>query len=273
MKLEDVPTTILVASGKGGVGKTTVASDIARAANEMGYNVGLIDADVSTPNSPSVVGGGEEDIGDQRLSDRDGIIPPTVDGIQVISQALVLPDGVANLRDGTFRAQVVGDYVENVKWDDETDLVVIDTPPGTGEELQVIISAAPPDHAFIVTTPHSTAVGDAKKTKTFFDQYDVTHDAVVNMTHIPSSSLAGKVMDEVDFEDVDGIGKAKHEQIEELVFGNLTDHPMFTDDEGAVEELGAETVTRVPYTPDFDQRKRAYSEVLRQYLDAEEVEA
>lgn len=273
MKLTDVPNTILVASGKGGVGKTTVASDLARAAVEAGHSVGLIDADISTPNSPQVIGGEDIDMTEQRLSTHDAIVPPEVNGIQLVSQGVVLPDDVPVLRDGTWRAEAVADYIGHVEWSDDTDLVVIDTPPGTGEELQVIASEAPPSHAFVVTTPHPSSLRDATKTHEFFQQADVPHQAIINMAYIPAGDIIEHVAGDADFTDIQGIGDAKEDSIMEILHEEASNFPLFGFEEGMELPFDAHHAATVPYTPDFEGRREVYDNAVDVIFAENEVEA
>lgn len=272
MKLQSVPYVVLVASGKGGVGKTTVASDMARVAADHGYSAGLIDADISTPNTPEVVGGEGFDASDERLSTHDAITPPEVNGIQVVSQGMVLPDDVPVLRDGTWRAEAVADYIEHVEWAADTDIVVVDTPPGTGEELQVIASEAPPDHAFVVTTPHPSSLRDATKTHEFFEQANVRHRAVMNMAYIPSDDIVDHVLDTVDFTDIAGVGDAKSDSLVELAREKAADYAMFDYDGDTTLPFDTELAATVPYTDDYEARKAVYVEAVKHIFDKEEVE-
>jgi len=271
MQLSSVPYTILVASGKGGVGKTTVASDIARTASEHGYSVGLIDADISTPNTPGVVGGEENEMEEQRLSSHDSIVPPEVGGIQLVSQGVVLPDDVPVLRDGKWRAEAVADYTGHVEWAEDTDLVVIDTPPGTGEELQVIASEAPPDYALVVTTPHPSSLRDATKTHEFFEQANIMHRAILNMAYIPSDDIVSHAVGDTDFDELVGIGDAKSDSIEELMRDNVADFNLFGCEGDIDLPFDAEVVATVPYTEDFDARKAVYTEAVSQIIEEDEV--
>lgn len=273
MKLNEVPLTVAVASGKGGVGKTTVATDIARTADAMGYRVGVIDADISTPNSPEVIGGEEVDLSDERLSTHDAIIPPEPEGIQLVSQGVVLPDDVPVLRDGAWRAEAVADYLGHVEWSDDTDLVVIDTPPGTGEELQVIASEAPPDHALVVTTPHPSSIRDATKTHEFFEQAQVPHDAIVNMAFLPGPDLAAHVNGSVDFTEVEQVGDARAEEIEALIESDAADLPLFGYEGPDSVDIPVESLATVPYSPNFEQRRPVYEPVVEDIRAVAGVEA
>lgn len=273
MNLNDVPYVVAVASGKGGVGKTTVATDMARVADDQGYTVGVIDADISTPNSPEVLGGEDIDLSGERLSSHDAIIPPAPSGIQIVSQGVVLPDDIPVLRDGKWRAEAVVDYVDGVDWDEDTDLVVVDTPPGTGEELQVIASEAPLTRAFVVTTPHPSSIRDAKKTHEFFKQAGVDHGTILNMAYIPSGDIVSHISSEADFRDIKGVGDATAEEIMREIGESTPDLPLFDYDDRQGVPIDAPHATTVPYTPDYSARATMYKSVVRSILGESEVEA
>lgn len=273
MKIQDVPHVVLTASGKGGVGKTTVAADIARHGRDRGLTVGYIDADISTPNSPEVLGGEGVGTDDQRLSDGQNIVPPVIDGIQMVSQGLVLPDDVPVLRDASWRAEVVVEYLDFVEWDDDTDLVVIDSPPGSGSELQVIAAKEGVDHAYVVTTPHPSSLRDATKTHEFFKEASLPHDTVMNMTHIPAKDVVEFVSESVDFTDIKGIGDAKSESLVELMSEEVGDYHLFGYDGEAAVPFDSEVVATVPYTEDVPHRLKQYSALLDARLTVEGVKA
>lgn len=272
MKLGDVPLVIAIASGKGGVGKTTCASDIAREFTDRGYTTGLVDADISTPNTPEVLGGEEVDIGEQRLSDGDSMLPPKVNGIHLISKGHVLPDDVAILRGAQFRAETVLDYIENVEWPDDTDVVIFDTPPGTGEELQTIAAAVPLDHAFIVTTPHPSSIRDVRKTHKFFNQADVPHTALMNMAYIPSDMVVSHVTDDVDYDDVSGVGDATWETLVEVIGEQSSDFNLFGYTGADDVDLDVEITAVLPYSPDFVARRSGVADAVDYVAPEGEVE-
>lgn len=272
MKLEDVPNIVLVASGKGGVGKTTVASDIARFAKDHAESVGFIDADISTPNSLQVIGGEDVDVSDQRLANSDSLVPPVVDGVQLVSQGLVLPDDVPVLRGAEWRAEAVADYIQSVEWDESTELVVIDSPPGSGEELQVVASAVPLDYAYVVSTPHPSAVRDATKTHEFFKQAEVPHAGVLNMAHIPGNEVATHIHENVDFTEVQQVGNARADEIAGLIDENTPDYPLFGYDPEDLPDYGTDIEVVLPYTENRDVRRAAWGPVVEDILRREEVE-
>lgn len=272
MRLEDVPLVVATASGKGGVGKTTVATDLARVYSEMGMTAGLIDADISTPNSVEVVGGEDVDVSSQRLSNEDSMVPPEVNGVHIITKGLVLPDDVPVMGGAQFRAETVMDYIEHVEWPDDTDVVVIDTPPGTGEEIQTIAAAAPPDHAFVVTTPHPSAIRDATKTHEFFKEANIPHSAVVNMAYIPGENVVEHVTDGWDYSDINGVG----DSTAETVIGSLTeqspDFDLFGYDSETGIALDMDQSGTVPYSPLFEERKASIERIINDIRYNEEEE-
>lgn len=273
MKLEDVPNIVLVASGKGGVGKTTVSADISLTATSLVGGVGFIDADISTPNSAEVLGGEDVDISDQRLANKGSLVPPTVEGVQLVSQGLVLPDDVPVLRGAEWRAQAVVDYIKNVEWADDTELVVIDSPPGSGEELQTVAASVPIDHAYVVTTPHPSAVRDAKKTHEFFEQADVPHSVVTNMAYIPGQEVLNHSTAGVQFTNIDGIGDVKEGEILDLLEDNVADYPLFGHSDDGDVDIDAEHSITVPYTDRSAERREAWKPEVRELLGFEEAEA
>jgi len=273
MQLEDIPTVILVASGKGGVGKTTVSSDIARALKDEFDAVGLIDADISTPNSVEVVGGEGQDAIEGRLTTHDKMIAPEVNGIQIASKGIVLPDDVPVLRDGAWRAETVADYAQNVEWDDGTEVVVIDSPPGTGEELQAVASVAQPDYGIIVTTPHPSSLRDARKTHEYFDSNDLEHSAVVNMAYIPGTDIADHALDGVSFDDVQGVGDSTGEAVCDTIREQADSFPLFGYDGEALPDFPADFGAVIPYTENQQLRIDALESLLDKYTPTTEVEA
>jgi len=273
MRLQDIPNIVLVASGKGGVGKTTVASDIARIATEHAESVGFIDADISTPNSLQVIGGEDVDVSDKRLASSEALVPPEVGGVQLVSQGLVLPDDVPVLRGAEWRAEAVADYIQNVEWADDTEVVVIDSPPGSGEELQVVASAVPLDYAYVVSTPHPSAIRDGTKTHEFFKQAGVPHSGVLNMSQIHSADIVGHVTDNADFTDIDGIGEATDERIREVLSESAGNYPLFGYDEDDLPDFGADIEVVLPYSEDFGKRQAAWGPTIHDLLTQEGAEA
>ncbi|MHB8397024.1 MAG: Mrp/NBP35 family ATP-binding protein [Thermoplasmataceae archaeon] len=176
-KYKGVKHTILVMSGKGGVGKSTIAVNLAVTLADMGYKVGLIDADISGPDDPKMLG-----VSDGKVyADEKGIVPlDTNYGVKVISMAFLLPsEDTAVIWRGALRHKAVQQFLEDVIWTD-TDYVIMDFPPGTGDEALTVAQLIPQaDGAIIVITPQDVAVLDASKAISFANQLKINVLGVV----------------------------------------------------------------------------------------------
>ncbi len=154
---------IVVMSGKGGVGKSTVAANIAFALTMKGYKVGLLDSDLHGPSIPKILG-----LEDAKLVVEEGKLKPAeVNGLKVVSIQFLLPskDSPVVWR-GPMKHKFLEQIFNDVNWGD-LDYLVIDCPPGTGDEIISIFQLAQPDAAVIVTTPQSVALEDVKKAINF----------------------------------------------------------------------------------------------------------
>ena len=164
--LENIKHVIIVISGKGGVGKSTVSSNIAEALSMQGYVTGIMDLDITGPNIPKMF-----HIEDERLTVDDNrlLVPVEVPpSLKVVSMAFLLPskDSALTWR-GPVRSSAVQQFIEDVNWG-PLDYLVIDMPPGTGDEALSIIQLIPKaDGTVIVTTPQDVSLLDARKTVTF----------------------------------------------------------------------------------------------------------
>jgi len=151
---------ILIASGKGGVGKSTVTVNMAKALRNRGFEVGILDADITGPNIPKLLG-----IEDQRMSPSpEGLTPGNAQGIKVASMALTLPgrDSAIVWR-GPMKMAAIKQFLETVNWGD-LDFLLVDLPPGTSDEPISVIQLLPGlDGAIIVTTPQEVSLLDSRK--------------------------------------------------------------------------------------------------------------
>ncbi len=156
---------IVVMSGKGGVGKSTVTVNLATALAMRGYEVGILDADIHGPNIPKMLNIENEDV----MSDQDGLMPVLVPPhMKVMSMAFLLqdPDTPVVWR-GPIKMGALRQFVADVKWGD-LDFLVVDLPPGTGDEpLTIAQLLEDADGAIIVTTPQDVALLDSRKSVTF----------------------------------------------------------------------------------------------------------
>jgi ATP-binding protein involved in chromosome partitioning len=166
----DVPikNIIAVASGKGGVGKTTVAANLAVALAQMGAKVGILDADIYGPNVPIVMG-----VDGMPAPDRGGkMTPPERHGVQVMSIGFLVPEGEALIWRGPMLHKAIEQLLTDVAWD-ELDYLVVDLPPGTGDAQLSLAQLVPLTGGIIVTTPQAVALADAMRGLTAFQRLDV----------------------------------------------------------------------------------------------------
>src|ERR1700726_3321341 len=163
-----VKNLVAVASGKGGVGKTTVAVNLALALAKLGNKVGLLDADVYGPNVPIMLGTLEQP---QALQDK-RIIPVEVQGIKMISMGLLSPGDKPMIWRGPILHSVITQFLRSVLWG-ELDYLIIDLPPGTGDVQLTLIQTVAVTGAVVVTTPSTVALADVRKAIEMFRQVNV----------------------------------------------------------------------------------------------------
>lgn len=159
-RMSRIKHKILIASGKGGVGKSTVSVNLAKALKIRGYRVGLLDADITGPNIPKLLG-----IEDQRMRQGpDGIKPGDADGIKVASMALILSSSdSAVVWRGPMKMAAIKQFIQDVDWGD-LDFLLVDLPPGTSDEPLSVVQLIPDlSGAVIVTTPQEVSLLDSRK--------------------------------------------------------------------------------------------------------------
>lgn len=161
---------MLVGSGKGGVGKSTVAAYLAIWLAKRGYTVGLLDADITGPNIPKLLGIEEEHL----TVGPDGIHPATVGNIKVVSMALILPTSRTSVVwRGPMKMAAIKQFVSDVCWGD-LDYLIVDLPPGTSDEPISLVQLIPDlDGVVVVTTPQEVAILDTKKSIDMFRKMNV----------------------------------------------------------------------------------------------------
>ena len=165
--LPGIKNIIAVGSGKGGVGKTTVAVNVAVGLAAMGAAVGLMDADVYGPNVPLMMGaaGSPRAIGDR-------IQPLEQYGLRLMSMGFLSPGDKPLIWRGPMLHSVMQQFLRNVDWG-ELDYLVIDLPPGTGDVALSLIQTVPVTGALVVTTPSDVSLEDARKAVQMFNQVKV----------------------------------------------------------------------------------------------------
>jgi ATP-binding protein involved in chromosome partitioning len=162
--LEGIKHRLVVMSGKGGVGKSTVASNLALALSLQGYKVGLLDADIHGPSIPKMLG-----IEDRKLTGgKDGLSPVlALPNLKVASIGFLLRDQDSPvIWRGPLKMRALQQFLEEVSWG-ELDFLIVDLPPGTGDEPLSIAQLMPESDAIIVTTPQNVALLSVRKSINF----------------------------------------------------------------------------------------------------------
>lgn len=169
---------IAVASGKGGVGKTTVSVNLAVALSKTGASVGLLDADIYGPNVPIMMGG------EGKLTARGNRIAPIERyGVQLVSIGFISEGDTAIIWRGPLVGRMIQQFLQDVDWG-ELDYLIIDLPPGTGDAQLTLTQAVSLTGAVVVTTPQDVALADAKKGINMFRKVEVPVLGVVeNMSY------------------------------------------------------------------------------------------
>jgi len=163
-----VKNLVAVASGKGGVGKTTVAVNLALALAKLGHKVGLLDADVYGPNVPIMLGTTQQP---EATQDKH-IIPVQSQGVKMISMGLLNPGDKPMIWRGPMLHSVITQFLRSVEWG-ELDYLIIDLPPGTGDVQLTLIQTVAVTGAVVVTTPSTVALADVRKAIEMFRQVNV----------------------------------------------------------------------------------------------------
>ncbi|MDT8070756.1 MAG: Mrp/NBP35 family ATP-binding protein [Terriglobia bacterium] len=174
-----VKAIVAVGSGKGGVGKTTIAVNLALSLARLGHKVGLLDADVYGPNVPLMLGTNEAPhvVGENR------ILPVERFGLRVLSVGFLNPGDKPLIWRGPMLHSIMGQFLGQVEWG-ELDYLVIDLPPGTGDVAISLTQTVPLTGAVVVTTPSDVALQDARKAIEMFRQVKVELVGIVeNMSH------------------------------------------------------------------------------------------
>jgi len=177
--LPGVAHVVAVGSGKGGVGKTTVAVNLAVALGKLGYKVGLLDADIYGPNVPMMLGATRQPniVGENRIE------PVLAHGVKFISVGLISPGDKPMVMRGPMLHQIIRQFLQQVEWG-ELDFLIVDLPPGTGDVVISLVQTVPLTGAVVVSTPSDVSLQDARKALEMFHQVKVEVVGMVeNMSH------------------------------------------------------------------------------------------
>lgn len=164
MRLKEVKNTLVVASGKGGVGKSTVSANLAVSLAKEGARVGLLDADIYGPSIPMIMG-----LSEKAIIKQDRYQPLIAHGVQTMSIGLLTTPAQALIWRGPMLAKALIQLIDHTAWDD-LDYLIIDLPPGTGDIQLSLVQKIPISGAVIVSTPQSVCTQDADKAIQMFSR-------------------------------------------------------------------------------------------------------
>lgn len=163
-----IKKVIAVGSGKGGVGKSTVSSNLAVALAKAGYKVGLCDCDLYGPSTGQMFGTDQQPM----ANEKDEIIPIEAHGVKLMSMSFLVGEGSPVIVRGPLATRYTQQFLRQVEWG-ELDYLILDLPPGTGDIQLTIVQTVALDGAVIVTTPQEVALIDARKAATMFAKVNV----------------------------------------------------------------------------------------------------
>ncbi|OIO01321.1 MAG: ATP-binding protein [Desulfovibrionaceae bacterium CG1_02_65_16] len=192
MTLEHIRYKLFVMSGKGGVGKSSVSVNIAAALAARGFKVGLMDVDIHGPSVPRLLG-----LSGQMEVDRGSLIKPKQysENLHVVSMdSLLLDPDQAVLWRGPMKTSAIRQFISDVQWGD-LDFLVIDSPPGTGDEPMTVLKLIPEALAVVVTTPQEISLADVRKAINFLQYAQANILGVVENMSGLACPYCGKQID------------------------------------------------------------------------------
>src|ERR1700742_3374903 len=166
--LPGVKAIIAIGSGKGGVGKTTLAVNLAIAMAKLGHSVGLVDADIYGPNVPLMMGATAQ----PRVLEGNRIEPLMAHGVKMISVGSLTPGDKPLVMRGPMLHQIIRQFLQQVAWG-ELDYLIVDLPPGTGDVVISLVQTVPLTGAVVISTPSDVSLQDARKALEMFHQVNV----------------------------------------------------------------------------------------------------
>ena len=190
--LPGVKNIIAVSSGKGGVGKSTVAVNLAVSLALDGAKVGLMDADVYGPNVPLMLGIGQVQ---PQVTANNQLVPLEAHGLKIISMAVLVPPDKPMILRGPMLHGVVRQFLTDVDWG-ELDYLIVDMPPGTGDVQLSLAQLVPVQGAVLVTTPQAVSLSDVRRALKMFEQVSIPVLGVIeNMSYFVPPDMPDKRYD------------------------------------------------------------------------------
>jgi ATP-binding protein involved in chromosome partitioning len=194
--IDGVKNIIAISSGKGGVGKSTVAVNVAVALAQMGSKVGLIDADIYGPNAPMMLGleGAVIEVS-AGPNGEECMVPAFNHGVKLVSMGFLIDKDQPVIWRGPMLNGIIRKFLYNVAWGD-LDYLIVDMPPGTGDAQLTLAQAVPMSGAVVVTTPQSVALSDARRGLKMFQQLGVSVMGIVeNMSYFVPPDMPDRQYD------------------------------------------------------------------------------
>ena len=244
-KVPGIHRIVAVASGKGGVGKSTVSVNLACALQQLGVNVGLLDCDIYGPTIPLMMGVHER----PRISEADKMLPPAGYGVKLMSMGFLVDSDQPVIWRGPMIMKTIQQFFSVVEWG-ELDVLLVDLPPGTGDAQLSLCQTVPLDGGVIVTTPQEASLGVVRKGLAMFQKVNVPILGIVeNMSYF--TAPGGERIE------IFGHGGGRAESTRQKV-PFLGEIPLFTE----IREGGDRGVPVVVSAPDQPAAK-AFVEVAR----------
>jgi ATP-binding protein involved in chromosome partitioning len=248
-----VKKIIAVSSGKGGVGKSTISSNLAIALAQAGQKVGLLDADIYGPSQPRMMGALKQK---PEITKDNKIKPIERHGIKVMSMGLLVDEDMAVAWRGPMLFKAMNQLFYDVEWGD-LDILLIDLPPGTGDVQLSMVQKVPVSGAITVCTPQNIALADVKKSLDMFERVQVPNFGVVeNMSYLLDPNRPEERMEIFPRGDLMGFLESKKIQ-------HLVAIPMFAEIAFAC-EIGIPYVARKSKDPVSEAYKIMADKVLEQ---------
>ncbi|HEY0566149.1 MAG TPA: Mrp/NBP35 family ATP-binding protein [Terriglobales bacterium] len=260
-KLRGVANIVAIGSGKGGVGKTTTAVNLAVALTGLGYRVGLLDADVYGPNVPLMVGANVPPrvVADNRIE------PISAHGLKVISVGFINPGDKPLVWRGPMLHSVIKQFLQQVDWG-VLDYLLVDLPPGTGDVVISLVQTVPLTGAIVVSTPSDVSLQDARKAIEMFKQ---VHVDVFGIVENMSNFVCPHCHHEIDIFSKGGVEKtARQFSLPFLGAVDLDPSIRRGGDNGLPVALGGESSPQAK--PFFDLAKKL-TEIVASRTDEEDV--
>ncbi|MFW5984226.1 MAG: P-loop NTPase [Halobacteria archaeon] len=256
--LPNVDKVIAVSSGKGGVGKSTVAANLACALGRD-HKVGVLDADIYGPNMPRMFGDAEP----PRVTKDEEIIPASKYGVRVMSMGYVAGDDSPVVWRGAMVHKALTQLLDDVRWG-ELDYLVVDLPPGTGDAQLTIAQTVPVTGAVVVTTPQEVSVDDSRKGVKMFEKSDVDVAGIIE-------NMAGFVCPDCgEVHDVfgEGGGEELAEESGVPLLGSVPLDPSVrtASDEGEPIVMGDESPAREALLETAEETREAVDDLAKKEL-------